>query len=346
MSLLAQGLHRAGFDVHICALTRGGPWEHELVEAGVPVKVIGKRWRLDLQAFWRLKQHVRRLKPDLIQTWLFAGNSYGRAAGLACGVKHMIACERCVDPWKSEWQFMIDRWLAKRTDRIVANSEAVRNFNLRFGLPADRFVVIPNGVAEPAPSRFTREEMLAELNLPPDAKTIGFVGRFWPQKRIKDAIWVADLVKVVRDDVHMLIFGDGPQRERLRIFRDQVHIRDRVHFLGQRNDVHDFLPHFDVLLSTSAYEGQSNTILEGMAAGVPVVASDIPGTRDLITDGETGFLAPVGDRAEFAGEVYRLLNEPELAGKIGAAARARALAEFSLNTMIQRFIDLYREVLG
>ena len=141
---------------------------------------------------------------------------------------------------------------------------------------------------------------------------------------MKDAIWAADLLKVIRDDVHLLIFGDGPQRDRLLRFREQVVIGDKVHFLGQRNDLAHWLPHFDVLWSTSGYEGQSNAILEAMAAGVPVVATDIPGTRELVVPGETGFLVRVGHRAGFARWTNQLLDDAALAGRMGQTGRERA----------------------
>ena len=182
------------------------------------------------------------------------------------------------------------------------------------------------------------------MELPEDSRLIGLVGRLWPQKRVKDAIWAADLLKVIRDDVHLLVIGDGPQRDRLRRFRDQVCIRDKVHFLGERGDVPRLLPHFDVLWSTSGYEGQSNVILEAMAAGVPVVATDIPGTRELVVPGATGYLVPVGDRAAFAKYTERLLNDAALAGRLSAAARERVQSEFSVAKMIERHAALYRGV--
>ncbi len=170
------------------------------------------------------------------------------------------------------------------------------------------------------------------------------VGRLWPQKRVKDAIWAADLLKVIRDDVHLLVVGDGPQRDRLRRFRDQVDIRSKVHFLGHRDDVSRLLPHFDVLWSTSGYEGQSNAILEAMAAGVPVVATDIPGTRELVQPGVTGYLVSVGDRAGFAKHTEHLLNDSALAARFSAAARQRARSEFSVEKMVARYAELYREL--
>lgn len=344
--LLATGLPRDEFDVHVCALTRGGPLAANLAEADIPCTVIGKRWRLDPMAYRRLRRHVAALQPDLVQTWLFAGNAYGRAAAFSCGVKRVVACERCVDPWKSDLQMIVDRRLARRTDRIVANSPAVRDFYVRHGLPADRFEVIPNGVPEPAPSTRTREGLLKELNLPADVRLVGLVGRLWSQKRVKDAIWAIDLLKVIRGDIHLLILGDGPQRDRLRRFRDQSRIQDKVHFLGHRDDALDLLPHFDVLLSSSGYEGQSNAILEAMAAGVPVVATDIPGTRDLVIHEQTGLLAAPGALADLAKYVQRLLDDRDLASRLAAAGRERARACFSVPGMIARYVELYGQLLG
>jgi len=345
MSLLARRLPRDEFDVHVCVLTRSGPRAAELDAAGVPTVVIGKRWKLDPRAFWRLRRHVARLRPDLLHTGIFAADSYGRAAGLSCGVRHMICGLRCVDPWKGRLQLAVDRALARRTSRIVANSPGVKDFYVGKGLPAEQIEVIANAVEPLPPSTVSRQQLLAELGLPRDARLVGLLGRLWAQKRVKDAIWAADLLKVIRPDVHLLILGDGPLRQRLWRYRDQVEIRDKVHFLGERGDVAKIMPHLDVLWSTSAYEGQSNAIMEAMAAGVPVVATDIPGTRDLVVDRETGYLFPVGDRAALAKWTDRILNDAALADRLGQAARKRMIDEFSVERMVGAYADLYRRVL-
>ena len=346
MCLLARGLPRERFDVHVCALTRGGPLAASLQEAGIQAHLIGKRWKLDPLAFARLKKYIGRLRPDLIHTWIFAADAYGRAAGMAAGVKHFVCGLRCVDPWKSGFELAIDRRLARRTDRIVANSPGVRDFYIQKGLPSEKMTVIPNAAIPARAPQSTRRQILDELGLAGNTRLIGIVGRFWPQKRIKDAIWATDLLKVVRDDVHLLVVGDGPQRQRLFKYRDQVQIADHVHFLGQRGDVPRLLPHFDVLWSTSGYEGQSNAIMEAMSAGVPVVATDIPGTRDLVVEGQTGYLVPVGDRAALARAAQRIIDNRNLATQLGQAARHRMAAEFSLAAMIDRYAELYAEVLG
>ncbi len=344
--LLASGLPRDEFEVEVVALTRGGPLAAPLAAAGIPVTVIGKSQRLDPRAMWRLVQLLRARRPALVHTWLFAGNSYGRVAALAAGVPHLVAAERCVDQWKASHELWLDRRLAQRSDRIVVNSSGIRDFYVAAGLPAEKFTLIPNGVLPAVPSTLGRGQLLNELGLPASARLIGAVCRLWPQKRVKDLIWATDLLKVVRDDVHLLVIGDGPERSALERYRRQVRIEDKVHFLGHRADVPALLPHFDLLWLASGYEGLPNVILEAMVAGVPVVASDIPGNRDLVVPGQTGWLAPVGDRAELARGAQRVLNDRALARQWGEAGRSRALAEFSVAAMVSRHTQLYRELLG
>ncbi len=346
LSLLAAGLPRDEFEVHVCALTRGGPLLQNLEDAEVPTSIIGKTWKIDPGALWRLKRHIRHLGPDLVHTWIFAANAYGRYAAIRTGVKHIVGGERCVDPWKVWHELAIDRWLARRTDRICTNSSGVVDFYVERGLSKEKFAVIPNGIPpfEPA-DELLREQLLSELGLPADARLVGAVGRLWPQKRLKDLIWATDLLKCIRDDVHLLIIGDGPQRWRLERYRDQCELQDRVHFLGSRDDIPRLLPHFDCLWLGSGYEGQSNAIMEAMSAGLPIVATNIAGNRDLVVENQTGFLVPVGDRAEFARQTKLLLEDQELARKMGEAGRQRMLQDFSVEKMINRHADLYRELI-
>ncbi|MCL2622282.1 MAG: glycosyltransferase, partial [Planctomycetaceae bacterium] len=122
MTLLATGLPRDEFETHVAVLTRTGPLAHELEAADIPYTLMNKAAKIDLFAWFRLKNLIRKIKPDIVHTWLFAGNAYGRSAAFACQVPVVFAGERCVDPWKGRGHFLIDRYLARKTDAIITNS--------------------------------------------------------------------------------------------------------------------------------------------------------------------------------------------------------------------------------
>jgi glycosyltransferase involved in cell wall biosynthesis len=343
--LLSRGLARDEFDVHVCAITQGGVLAADLQQAQIPLTILGKKFKFDPASWWRLRQHIARLQPDLVQTWMFTANAYGRAAALSAGVRKIVASERCVDSWKAPHQLAIDRYLAKRTDMIVVNSRGVEEFYKLHGIPARKLRVIYNGIGPAAASGITRELLLAELGLPPDARLIGAVGRLWPQKRVKDLIWATDMLKVIRDDTHLLVIGEGPQRAALERYRALCHIEDRVHFLGARNDVPRLMPHFDLLWLASSYEGLPNTIMEAMACGVPVVATDIWGNRELVEHDQSGFLVAVGDRTGLARWAHKILDNPQLAARLGNAGRHRITTQFTIEAMVEKHAALYRELL-
>jgi glycosyltransferase involved in cell wall biosynthesis len=297
-------------------------------------------------AFARLARHVARLKPDLVHTWIFTAGSYGRVAARAAGVKHIVAGEYCVDRWKSTWQWIVDRRLARSTDRYVVNSPAVGKYCTDHGLPAEKFTVISNGVEPARASDVSRGEMLRELACPADARLIGVVGGLYPRKRVKDLIWAADLLRVLHDNLRLLVIGNGPERSMLERFACLTSDLDHIRFLGQREDVWRIMPHLDALWNGSSYEGQPNAVMEAMAAGVTVVASDIPGNRGLVVPGETGFLVPIAGRAARARATDQIFNDPALAAQLGAAAKRRMLEQFSVEEYVRRHVELYREVLA
>lgn len=345
LCLLAAGLPRDEFDVHVCALARGGPLAADLQRAGVPCSVIGKRWTVDPWAILRLKEHIARLRPDVIHAWTSAAGVYAQAVGRVCGAPRLVVTQRPISSWTTRIERAVDRALVGRAYCAVVNGESVRDDCVRYGFPGERIRVIPYGVAPAERPASTRRQALESLGLPEGARLIAWIGRLSLQNRVKDAIWSTDLLKVIRDDAHLLLIGGGPRRDVLRTFRDQVRIRDKVHFLGERGDVPQLLPHCDLLWSTSECGGEPGAILEAMAAGLPVVATDIPAARECVVANATGYLVPVGDRAEFAKYTERLLNDATLAGQMGAAGRDRAAAEFSVQKMVDRHADLYRRVL-
>ena len=352
---VATGLPRDEFQVHVAVLTRTGPLARELEAANIPYTLINKTAKIDLLAYHRLKKLIREIKPDIVHTWLFAGNAYGRAAAFACKVPVVFAGEYCVDPWKGRSHFLIDRYLARKTDAILTNSTGVADFYAQNGIPAERFVVIHNAATPPSKEQramfMKREQVFEELELKPAKHIIAMVARLWPQKRIQEAIWAADMLKFAGEDFQFLIFGDGPQADELVCYRNSICVNDRVHLLGHRGDVTRFMPHFDILWCTSAYEGQSNSILEAMSFGVPVIASDIPGNRDLVMHDVTGFLTPEhGDdfrrrSRDLVKRTTQLFEDPAKRAELGQAAAQRIAEHFTLEQMIARHAGLYRKML-
>ncbi len=348
LTLLACRLPRDEFDVHVVALTRGGTFADELAQHGVRLTVIGKRWKFDPMAMWRLRKLIKAEQPDIVHTWLFAANAYGR---LMVGRRRsprpkLIVSERCVDVWKAGWQLWLDQKLIERTDRLIGNSVAVAEFYKSIGYPADRISVIPNGIEVPEPTPFDRDTLLAELEIPRGAPVIGFVGRMAKQKRVDDLVFAMALVSILRPDAHLLLVGDGPERDNLMKFARDIDIDHHTRFTGHRADAAKLLRIMDLFWIASDFEGQSNSIMEAMAAGLPVIATDIPPNRELVVDGETGFLVRVGDRAGFQQFADRILADPELARRLGDAGRERMRQNFSIDKMVATHARLYREVLG
>lgn len=342
LCLLAEHLPRDRFDVHVMLLTRDGPRSEHLRAAGIPVTLIGKRFKADPSALLRLRRELIRLRPEVVHTWLFAANSFGRAAARLAGVPKIFASERCVDPWKTGAHFFLDRQMARFTRAISTNSSGVRDFYARHGLDPGLFRIIPNGIEPRQASEIDRDEAFRRLNVRPDRKLILAVGRLWPQKRYRDLIWAGELLATLREDTTLVIIGDGPQRGELLRHRDAVSIPEHVRFAGHRDDVGDLLPHADALWIGSEYEGQSNAVIEAMQAELPVVASDIPGNRDLVIHGQTGLLVKLGDTADFARQTNKLFEDPSESLRLAEAAGERIATEFSVPAMVQAHIDLYQ----
>lgn len=342
ISLLARGLDRNEFETIVIVLTRTGPLERELLESGIAVHHIHKRAKLDPFAWLRLKKLLKQLKPDIVHTWLFAANAYGRTAALSAKVPVILGSERSVDPWKNAFQFWIDRLLAKRTHGLTANSQGTIDFYQEHGLDSKLFHLIPNGIEPIEPSFLTRAQACERMGVAVEKRIILSIGRLWAQKGYKDLLWAAELLRVMREDICYVIMGDGPDRERLELFRDNIRGASQIFFLGHRADACELLPHCDILWNGSLYEGQSNVILEAMQSGVAVVASNIPGNRELIEHDRTGMLYPLGNVDDLTRFTNQLLKDEPRRKRITSNAQDHVQQQHSVDQMIARHANLYR----
>ena len=347
-ALLACGLPKDEFQVEVICLNRGGVYEEMLKDHGITPTIIGKRFRFDVSTYFTLKRELKRRQPDILHTWIFAANAYGRLINGSNKQTKVLVSERCVDIWKSGWQHWLDRKLINRTTRIVGNSNSVVRFYRERGVPEELLVAIPNGIEIPNQSCTPgeRAERLAEFGIPADSHVIGFVGRLAPQKRVDDLIWATELLRQLDEKAHFLLIGDGPDRRDLEQFGRSCGAIDRIRFVGHRNDVPQLFPTMDAFWLASDFEGQSNSIMEAMSHGLPVIASNIPENAELIVEGETGNLVPVGGRVQFAKAAEKILADTDLAKRFGDAGRERMRSEFNVSKMVDAYADLYRSVLA
>jgi glycosyltransferase involved in cell wall biosynthesis len=346
MVLLAKGLPRDRFWVEVAALTRLGPLKGELDEAGIPVTLIGKRHKVDPMALGRLIRFLEEKRFDVVQTWIYAADTYGRVASRRAKVPVVVTSEMAVDLWKGRSELAVDRFLSKWTDRIIGNSNAVVDFYRKVGIPPEKLAMIPSGIADEEPPDVAPAEVRVGLGLEPGCPLILFAGRLAEQKGVDTLLSSLDLLQHVRPDLRTLIVGEGPLRGKLeetaRAFRL---LEDRkVSFLGHREDVPRLLAASDVLVLPSLYEGLPNVVLEAMKFRKPVVATAAPGTTEVVADGVTGLLVPLRDPVNLARAIRRVIEEDGLARTLGEAGWARVELEFGVKLMVERFALLYEQL--
>jgi glycosyltransferase involved in cell wall biosynthesis len=171
-----------------------------------------------------------------------------------------------------------------------------------------------------------------------------FAGRLAEQKRVDDLLKSLDLLQRVQPDARTIIAGDGPLRDRL---EETAHVYDldcRVRFLGHRDDVPRLLAAADLVVLPSSYEGMPNVVLEAMRFRKPVVATAAPGTTEIVVDGETGLLVPIGNPPLLARALRDVIRDPALAARLGEAGRARVETRFRADSMVAQFAELYENV--
>ena len=343
-SLLAEGLQQRGFETRAVALTRGGPYAAVLDYAGIPLTILGKRGKFSPSTLSRLRRIIKEWEPDLLFSSLFAANAYGRLATWGLSRPRIVISERCVDTWKSGWQHWLDRRLASRTACLVANSQSVADFYLERGFAAERVEVIPNAVSVVPHPTLSRSQFLKSIDVPDDAYVVMYSGRLAAQKRLGDLLWAEQLLRQVEPRAYFLVIGEGPERGELELRARDLECDSHVRFLGHRDDAASLLHFCDVFWLASEFEGMSNSLMEAMMCGKPVVVSGIPPNRELVTHGEQGWVVDLGDSAGFSQFTLRLLNDRESRERMGAAGQQRMESEFGVQPMLDRYVDLFRRI--
>ncbi len=326
-----------------------GSLGEELRAEGFPVHVLGRRPGLDWRLALRLAGLLRRQRVGVIHAHQYTPFFYAAAARVAGPRAPILFTEhgRHFPDCPSRKRLAANRLLLGRGDRVVGVGRAVCEALVRNeGIPAARVGLVYNGIdldrfASASPGRAA---VRRELGLGAGDLVILQVARL---DYLKDhATAVRTLRRVVRrrPEAHLVLVGEGPEGPKIRELVAQAGLADRVHFLGLRHDIPRLLAAADLFLLTSVSEGIPLTLIEAMAAGLPVVATRVGGVGEVVEEGRTGLLAPAGDDDGLARHVLRLAGAPDEARAMGRLGRARAEASFSEGVMHERYSELYREM--
>jgi glycogen(starch) synthase len=275
---------------------------------------------------WRLRRLVADERPDVVVTIGPAAVRYGGLAACLSG------CGRLVIGWPGvDFDYCgavascFGRCMARRCERIVLASEAEREAAIAHGWPADRIAVVPMA-ATPRERTMDRKTVFAALGIAAASPVIGVVAPWRPRHRVKEAIWEFDLIRAMRDDVRMIVAGDGPWRAELELFREQQECQNAIRFVSPGKLPAEWVAHCDAIWSLDPALRVAHATLAATASGVPIVAVDTPGHRSFIAHGETGLLVPISVRPAAPQATLELLADAALRERIGAAAK-RSMAE-------------------
>jgi len=309
------------------------------------IQLVRKR-RRDLRLFKSLHELVSNLRIDIVHSWSPMCSVYAAPIAKLCGCAFVNGFVRDAPPHLSRWNkdYLMGKLTVPFSDIVVANSRAGL---AAYQIPERKGLCIYNGFDPERVSKLTDEAELRSILGITTPHVVGMVANFTPRKDYATFVEMACRICRLRDDVTFLAVGTGETLQRVRDSVPPEHSL-RVKFLGQREDVESIANLFTVgVLATNSRlhgEGISNALMECMALGKPIVATDEGGTPELVLEGQTGFLVPSHDAGVLTDRVLKLLNNAELANEFGTEGRRRIETAFSLDAMTNAYLCLYRGV--
>ncbi|MBA7694525.1 N-acetyl-alpha-D-glucosaminyl L-malate synthase [subsurface metagenome] len=353
---LANNMDQDRFDVHVCTLSNYVPLGSQLRDAERRLHTIVKRNKVDFTVVPRLARLLRSLNADIVHSYLFSADIASRLAGRLAGTELIVGSERNANYSPKKRHVFSYRLTRGCVDLTIANSKAGADFSSKtFGQPASDYHVVYNGVDT---ERFRPRDGNAirnELRIPLESRVIGMFASYKPQKnhpmllqafkRVFDAFQDTQLL-LVGHQLYGNMAGTGEYHARMEDLIDELGIRNQCIFLGNRNNVEQIYPACDITALSSLYEGTPNVLLESMACGVPVVATNVSDNSYVVKEGETGFLVELGDVEGMAGRIQNLFTNDTMLQKMRQKARKWVVDEFSLNQLARKTETVYREALN
>jgi len=343
---IISGLDQQRFEPVPVLLYEHGDFGTQIAEKGIVVRSGLARSKLDLRLPFRLLKLAKEVPPDVLFTTENAISLFW------CGVLRRLKRAKALVAGFHTTRFQTKsvrlalRFSAKYVDKFVALSATHQEFwQEATGAPDSKFVIIPNGIDM---QRFRPTENKAALRvahgIPPDLSVTGLVAHLKAVKNLPLFVETASRVLQTGTKVHFIVVGDGPESGALKTEIENRGIGAHFTLPGSQPEPAAWHQMFDILLLTSHSEAMPLTVLEANACGVPAVATDVGGVRDVIVQGETGYYVPSGDAEALTTHVLELINQPERRARMGQAARQRAEQHYSLDAMVCRYAELFEQL--
>jgi len=347
---LALGFDRSRFDLHLACLRNKGELLEEIEPLPIPRPVFDIGRLYGPRTLWqaiRLALYIRRNRIQIAHTYGFYPNVFAVPAARIAGASIVVASIRDRGDILTAAQRRIQQWACRLADCVLVNAESIRDTLIEQGYRPDNIVVIRNGIVM---SRFGKREkgtaLRRDLGVPPSAPLVFVFSRLNRMKGVEYFLDAAALLAPRFPEVRFLIVGDGAARKELEARAGTLGLAERLIFTGFRKDVPDLLPEAAVSVLPSLSEGLSNSLLESMASGVPVVAARVGGNPEIVEHDVSGLLVPERDSAALAGAIGRLLQDPRLATRLGEAGRGRVAELFSMERSLGEVERFYERLIG
>jgi L-malate glycosyltransferase len=345
---LARGIDSSQFDLHLACLCHTGELLEELETLRVPRPEFRIGSLYSPRTLWqgiRLAHYVRRNLIQIVHSYGFYPNVFAVPFARLAGAAIVVASIRDTGDLLTPMQTRLQKLVCRFADCVLVNAEAIRESLIEQGYDPSKIVVIRNGIAL---SNFARGERNAalrrDLGFPPSARLVAVFSRLNPMKGVEYFLDAAIILAERFPDVRFLVAGDGGSRKELEDRACRLGLGSRIVFAGFRSDVRELLSEAAISVLPSLSEGTSNTLLESMAAGIPVIATRVGGNPEVIEDGVSGLLVPPRDSAAIAAAMIRLLEDEDLALRLGQAGMRRVSELFSLSGSVQQTEHLYQRL--
>lgn len=348
---LLERLNREVFSPVVVALLKfPGPLQEEIEALGIEVQIVGLRSKLDIFAYYKLYRLIKDLSPVILHTQLFAADILGRVIGRMLKIPVIITSIRNIYYGGFGRNLMI-RWTERFADRTTFVSEAaVQRFGKLKIVPAEKAQVIYNGLdADSFYCDLSNEDKMRkreELKLPQEGFLLLAVGSLNLQKGYLDLLNALQMIQGVADDLRLVVAGSGPLKKKLRSKAEELGLQEKVIFMGRCDNVPKLMAAADALVLSSLWEGLPGVVLEAMASELPVVATAVGGTPELVLDGETGYLVPAESPEKLAQALEKIIRLPEEQRRsMGKAGLSRVKEHFHVDKMVKAYEELYYECL-